>query len=179
VDGGEFFCETSSSTAAISEQGEPQPLAILDEPAGCASQPLLCPVELPSCNKSATAACSPNRTSGPYACSIPALELSSLCLGSCTPTAAQQSSRSPGRQRQWRRNVASCESRLTVSWAQVIPITALSDLGLATPDAQIQFRYQKAVLTRFCDQPHGTNPSGNQLLAPVVQKGSSAAAASE
>ena len=61
----------------------------------------------------------------------------------------------------------------------MIPITALSDVGLATPNTQIQFRYQKTVLTRFCDQPHRTNPSGNQLLALVVKKGYYAAAASE
>jgi len=106
VDGRKCCGGTSSSTAAMPEQGELQLPAILDEPAGCVSQRSLCPVELPSYSKSATAACSPNRTSGPYACSIPALELSSLCLGSCTPTVALQSSRLPGRQRQWRRNVA-------------------------------------------------------------------------
>ena len=37
------------------------------------SQPWLCAVELASYSKSATAACSANRTSGSCACSIPAL----------------------------------------------------------------------------------------------------------
>src|SRR5579864_134888 len=106
ADGGECLCQTIPNTLATLEQGGPQLFVIPDQADGCLSQPLSCQIELPSCSKSAIAACSPNRTSGPYACSIRALGLSSLGPESCMPTTAPPSSRSSEERSRWRQDVA-------------------------------------------------------------------------
>ena len=133
MDGGECFCETSLGAVAILERGEPQRSVMPDQTAGCLSQPLLWMVEPLFCSRSSTAACSPNRTSGPYACSIHSLRLSRLCLGSCKRAAGPKSSRSAGTRRLWRRNVALCESRPTASQEQVISVTGWREHRLFSP----------------------------------------------